>query len=155
MNEKIEMTTYAQKSIINQLVDIDERKNEIVDEIFSEPSKMRDDFIEFLEYYVRKLEELLESIQIVERPDREKAKVLNFLPYIIIGSTVELENGCSGDTEVYKIVSPYGSAGLKNELSYLSELGKALMLRKTGDTIEADESKGVCTYKIKSIKYDG
>lgn len=155
MNGKIEMTTYAQKSIINQLVDIDERKNEIVDEIFSEPSKLRDDFIQFLEQYVRKLEELLESIQTVERPDREKVKVLNYLPFVIIGSTVELENGSGGDTQVYKIVSPYNSSSLKNELSYLSDMGKALMLRKTGDTIEADESKGVCTYKIKSIKYDG
>src|SRR5665254_971 len=92
------------------------------------PSTLRDDFKCFLDYYIKKLEELMKTVQIVDKPSREELKSLNYLPYVIIGSTVDLENVNNLNNHFFKIVSPYDTFNSKENLSCLSALGKSLML---------------------------
>lgn len=151
----VELTTYAYRAILQHLVDFEERKIEIVNDIYSEPSVLRDDFNSFLDNYLRKLEEIIKTSQIIDRPTRERLKNLNYLPYVIVGSTVELES--TKETGIYfRIVSPYDDSKSNKDLSYISTLGRALMLKRPGDVIEAEINKDVCSsYQVKSIRYEG
>lgn len=150
----VELTAYAHRAILGQLVDIEERKDEIINELYCEPSPLRDEFSFFMDNYVKSLEELVGASQIVEKPSREKLKLLNYLPYVIIGSAVEIENAADLSTHLFKIVTPYDASNSKHELSYLSALGKSLLLKKKGDVIKAELDKGICTFKIRSIRYE-
>ncbi len=152
----VELTTYAYRAILQHLVDFEERKNEIVNDFYSEPSVLRDDFNSFLDNYLRKLEELIKSSQIIDRPTRERLKTLNYLPYVIVGSTVELESTNETGIYYFRIVSPYDDSKSNKDLSYISTLGRALMLKRPGDVMEAEINKDVCcSYHIKSIRYEG
>src|SRR5665648_249547 len=149
-----ELTLYAFRSILSHLVDIEESKNEIVNRIYNEPSTLRDDFKCFLDYYIKRLEELMKTVRIVDKPSREELKSLNYLPYVIIGSTVDLENVNNLNNHFFKIVSPYDTYNTynsKENLSCLSALGKSLMLNKPGDIIKTKLNGDQCLYKIKSI----
>jgi transcription elongation factor GreA len=154
MNSGIELTTYAYRAILSHLVDFEERKNDLVNESYSEPSSLRDDFSRLLDIYLKRLEGLIKSAQITDIQTHEKIKDLNYLPYVIIGSIVELANDNESGTYFFRIVSPYDSSNSKKDLSYMSELGRALILKKRGDFIKADINKGIRLYQIKSIRYE-
>ena len=154
MYTSIELTTYVYRTIISHLVDFEEQRDEIVNGLYSEPSAIRDDFSCFLNTYLIKLEELIKAAQIADKPTREKLKHLNYLPYVIIGSTVELEDANGLNTQSFKIVCPYDNSNSNKDLSYISSLGRALMLKKPGDVITAEVNRTNHTYKIKSIRYE-
>lgn len=154
MHSGIELTAYVYNAILSHLVGIEERRDEIVNEFYDEPSDMRENFTHFLESYTDKLDELVRSVQIVDKPSREKLKTLNFLPYVIIGSVVELEDLNNYGTKVYRIISPYDSKGSEDDLSYISALGRELMLKKPGDIIRTQIGSDLCLYSVKSIRYE-
>lgn len=154
MHSGIELTGYVYNAILSHLVGIEERKDEIVNEMYTDSSEMRDNFTSFLDSYTNKLDELVRSVQVIERPDREKLKSLNFLPYVIIGSVVELEDLNNKSTKVYKIISPYDSKGSENELSYVSALGSELMLKRPGEIVRAEDDRDLYLYMVKSIRYE-
>lgn len=155
MTSNFELTTHAYRAILSHLVDFEEQKNYLVSEIYSEPSALRDDFSCLLNIYLKKLEDLIKSAQIAETQTREKIKDLNYLPYVIIGSTVELENTSDFGTYLFRIVSPFDSSSSNKDLSYISELGRLLLLKKRGDVIKSVINNSVCLCQIKSIRYDG
>ncbi len=154
MHSGIELTGYVYNAILSHLVGIEERKDEIVNEFYDNSSDTREKFTHFLDSYTHKLDELVRSVQIVDKPNSEKLKTLNFLPYVIIGSVVELEDLNNYGTKVYKIISPYDSNGSENELSYISALGSELMLKKPGDIIRAQIDNDLYLYSVKSIRYE-
>lgn len=154
MSSVIELTAFAYSSVLSHLVNTEESRNAIVDELYSEPSALRSEFNRFMDVYLEKLEELVGRVKVVERPTREKIKELNYLPFVIIGSTVELEEVNSGDTQKMRVVSPYDASISQNDLSYVSELGRNLILKETGAVIETDMDGNKTEYRIKSIRYE-
>ncbi len=154
MDSRVEMTPAAYRSLLSQLVEVEERKNEIVDGFYPEPSEKRDEFNFFLEGYIKELEELVKTVQVVERPDREKLRTINRIPFAIIDSMVELEELSRGGTQLFRIVSPYRMSKSPEDVSCLSALGRALLLKRKGQRIEVDAGKGICIFKISGIKYD-
>jgi transcription elongation factor GreA len=154
MYSSVELSSYAYSSVLSHLVDTEERKNEIINELYCDSSNLRDDFSSFLDNYLIKLEELVKTVQIIDKPTREKLKEINNLPYVIIGSTVELEGDNNLGTHVFKIVSPYDNSNSDKDLSYVSALGRALMLKKPGDVVKVKNKNSICSYKIKAIRYE-
>ena len=69
-----------------------------------------------------------------------------------IGTVVTLTGG-SGDQVTYSVLGAWDSDPEKKELSYLSELGAALLNKKPGETVQVrdQESEAVSTYTIQSI----
>lgn len=155
MHSSIELTTSVYRSILSHLVGIEERKDEIVNEFYSEATDLRNDFNLFLDNYVEKLDKLVRSVQVVEKPNREKLNTLNYLPYVIIGSVVELESLNARNKKVFRIISPYDFSNSKDDLSYVSELGKDLMLKAPGDLIDTEIDSEPYSYRVKSIRYEG
>lgn len=66
-----------------------------------------------------------------------------------LGTTVTLTDG---EKEVeYTIVGAYESNPIKSTISHLSPLGKAMLGKKTGDTVEVKAPSGIKRYTIKQL----
>jgi transcription elongation factor GreA len=149
----IELTSNTFRAILKHLVYLEEMRDFIVNEFFGELLTLHDYYSVSLDKYIKKLEELIKRARVIDKAGSENLEFINNLPYVIIGCTVILENLSTHNTHFFKIISPYSDSLLQENLSCLSALGKALMLRKTGDIIKADLNGDEGLYKIKSIRY--
>lgn len=70
MHSNNELTSYAFRAILSHLVDMEERKSEIANVIFGELSTLRDGFDCFIDNYLKKFEELIKTVKIVDKPSR-------------------------------------------------------------------------------------
>lgn len=99
----------------------------------------------FIEGRINTLENILRNARVVHMDDIDTDAVS-------IGSTVLLKD-LEFDEEVeYTIVGSHGSDPDKNRISYESPVGKALLGKKIGDTIEVQVPAGVIQYKILAIR---
>lgn len=68
-----------------------------------------------------------------------------------LGNTVTLRNETSGKEYEFKIVSSAEASSLENKLSDQSPIGKAVMGRKKGETVNAITPRGSIPYTIVKI----
>ena len=75
-------------------------------------------------------------------------------PFVVIDSIVEVEDINSNEIERFKIVSPFFTTNpLDGDFaSYLSPIGKSLLLKKVGDHVLIETPMGNIEYEIKSIE---
>lgn len=69
---------------------------------------------------------------------------------VILGSSVKLKDGASGDRE-FSIVGSVEANPAENKISDESPIGQALLGKKVGDKVEIELPAGKKTYTIKSI----
>jgi len=150
-----ELSTQVYRNVLSHFVDMEERKEEIIDEFYKEHSVLRDNFIVFIDNYLRKLEELIRMAQIIGSYTNEKFDRLNYLPYVIIGSEVDIEGVNDLNEYTFKIILPHDKAQdeCDNCISCMSSLGKSLLLKEPGDKISMEINREVRWYKIKSIRF--
>ena len=74
------------------------------------------------------------------------------LETVSIGSTVVVEDLEFGDTMEYTIVGTAESDPLNNKISNESPVGKAIIGKKKGTTVEVNVPAGIIQYKIVDIK---
>jgi transcription elongation GreA/GreB family factor len=71
---------------------------------------------------------------------------------VSIGTVVTLEPSSGGASETYSILGAWDGVPEKGWVSYLAGIGKALLGKKPGETIELpDDGKGMRSMKITSI----
>ncbi len=97
-----------------------------------------------LEYRIVKLEETLSKSRVIESKDLPNDKV-----YIL--SNVKVKDSKNGKTLTYKLVSPEEANFEENKISATSPIGKGLMGRKVGETIEIKVPAGTLKYEILEI----
>lgn len=136
------------ENLVKHLVEIEEGKDELLQEYFPEPSLERNEFEKLLETYILKVDNLLKDACISEKPD-------NNLPFVTIGSKVEVEDEENKKLYSFRIVTPFESTVENGDISYLSPMGKSLLLKKTGEKVEVKAPGGTFYYKIKAIKHPG
>ena len=71
---------------------------------------------------------------------------------VSVGSTVRLRDIDAGKTFEYHIVGSAEANPAENKLSNESPVGKAIMGRKKGDTVEVAAPRGSLKFKILEIK---
>ena len=71
---------------------------------------------------------------------------------VSIGSTVTVEDLEYGDTTEYAIVGTAEADPLENKISNESPVGRAILGKKKGTTVEVNVPAGVIQYKIVDIK---
>lgn len=133
--------------LVKHLVDTEEKKDQILEKYYPEITKERNDFQDFIEGYIKKVEERIYNTKVVENK-----KII--CPFVIIGSIVEVENLENNENEKYHIVFPFennSSTGI-DFASFLSPVGKALLLKEVEDKITIENPMGKLTYSIKSIE---
>jgi transcription elongation factor GreA len=96
------------------------------------------------EMRISKLEGILARARIIEAKDLPDDAI-----YIL--SDVTLEDLGTGETLKYKLVSPEEADFDENKISVTSPIGKALLKRKIGETVEIVVPVGKLRYKVLEI----
>lgn len=134
------------ETIVKHLVDIEEERVRIIEEYYPSLNKERDNFQKLINDYICKLEDYIPNIEIKEA---DKG-----IPFVIIGSVVELEDLRCNEIERLQIISPFTNKANTNLdcASYLSPLGKEVLLKNIGDKLEIETPSGCIEYQIKGIE---
>lgn len=144
MNQPIILTQDAFNSLLANLVELEEGIDEIIDVFFREPSKEAEELKRVLNEYIQWLDATVNRIKIDENSD-------NDFPYAVVGSEVVVEDVGNKENYCYKLVSPLKTKVNSNEISFLSPMGKAMLLKKISDVFVVEAPGGKFNYKIKSV----
>ena len=98
-----------------------------------------------LEHRIATLEERLRSARVIDESEIT-ADVVS------IGATVRLRDVGANKTVEYKIVGSAEANPAENKLSNESPVGKAIIGRKKGETVEVSAPRGALKFKILDIK---
>ena len=98
-----------------------------------------------LEHKIAQLEERLLSARVITKKEISKDTVS-------VGATVRLRDMAANKTVEYHIVGSAEADPAENKLSNESPVGKAIMGRKKGETVEVAAPRGKLKFKIMDIK---
>jgi transcription elongation factor GreA len=98
-----------------------------------------------LEHKIAQLEERLLNAKVIEKGDIDTSVVS-------IGSIVRLRDVDAKETFEYHIVGSAEANPAASKLSNESPVGKAIMGRKKGETVEVSAPRGALKFKILDIK---
>ena len=98
-----------------------------------------------VEHRIALLEERLLSARVIEKKDIAK-------DVVSVGSTVKLRDMGANKTFEYRIVGSAEANPAEQKLSNESPVGKAIMGKKKGETVEVSAPRGSMKFKILEIK---
>jgi len=98
-----------------------------------------------LEHKIATLEERLRDARVIEKSEISK-------DVVSIGSTVRLRDVDANETVEYHIVGSAEANPAERKLSNESPVGKAIIGRKKGETVEVAAPRGTLKFKIMEIK---
>jgi transcription elongation factor GreA len=98
-----------------------------------------------LEHRIATLEERLRDARVITKKDVAK-------DVVSIGSKVKLRDVAARETVEYHIVGSAEANPAQNKLSNESPVGKAIIGKKKGETVEVSAPRGTLKYKILEIK---
>ncbi|MGI6331379.1 MAG: GreA/GreB family elongation factor [Zhaonellaceae bacterium] len=133
------------ESLVSHLVNLEDEKDQLIEELFPETTRERKQFAEFLDEYIAKVNHLIKN---TVTSDSEKS-----FPFVTIGSKVKIKDLESGEKEELRLVNPIQTSVDDNAISYLSPVGKALILKKVGDIVEVTAPGGKFRYKVEAIEF--
>ncbi|MBI2861732.1 MAG: transcription elongation factor GreA [Chloroflexi bacterium] len=97
-----------------------------------------------IEARIRELEQILTSVQILEQPQTSSKAV--------IGSTVTLFDLAEGERLRYTLVGTHEASPREGKISVESPVGRALLDRSAGETVEVEAPGGTIHYRIEGIE---
>ncbi|MCZ6604494.1 MAG: transcription elongation factor GreA [Alphaproteobacteria bacterium] len=100
----------------------------------------------FIEGRIMELEDNLKRAEVID-VSKVKGKTIRF------GATVRLANEESEEKSTYQIVGAFEAEISKGRISISSPLGRALIGRETGDSVEVDSPRGTRYYEIMRVQY--
>lgn len=133
------------QSVLKQLVNLEEKEEELVHDLYPEPSPERTHFQKLLANYIKELNEFLEKLTVVEEEIT--------LPLVLIESTVLAQELGSKENYTFHLVLPFQAGLCIEDVSILSPLGQALLLKRPGDEIEVKAPGGNFHYRILKIYF--
>lgn len=153
MKNRIMLTKPVFEWLIEHLVFIEENTDELVNFYYpgfeEEKYNMKKFFIE----YIRKIEVELEKVEVIGSFDKfHFIDYLNVFPFVIIGSQVSVRDVLYKKEACYKLIHPVEHSRRKNEITYLSALGKALLLKEAGSEVMVNTPAGMQHFRIQSVK---
>jgi transcription elongation factor GreA len=98
-----------------------------------------------LEQRIAQLEERLKRARLIEKEDVPKG-------IVAIGTRVRLRDLDANETVEYEIVGSAEANPAERKLSNESPVGKAIIGRKKGETVEVAAPRGSLKYKIMDVK---
>lgn len=103
------------------------------------------DELSFLDGRIDELEELLKQATII----KEEEKKVNGKDVVSLGSTVTVH--IDGQKEEFTVVGEWEADPTEKKISDASPLGKALMGKAVGESLEVEAPAGKLVYKVVSI----
>ena len=101
-----------------------------------------------IESRIEQLEYIIENAEILNEEEVDHSKVH-------IGCRVTVTNKTLKKDFEYQIVDKSEVDLLHGKISYDSPVGKALMGKETGESVQVDIPSGIAKFKIKKIEYEG
>ncbi len=133
--------------LVQHLVNIEDEKTNVINEFYPEETFEKREFEKFIADYISTIESFLEKAS-----DNSRTEL--HLPFVTIGSIVEIAEVDSGELSTVQIVSPFFDKNITDVdcASYLSPVGKALLLKRVNDKVKVSTPIGEFNYTVKSIK---
>lgn len=100
--------------------------------------------LSFIDGRIGELEELLKQVSLIEESGKNGA-----VTAVDLGSEVRLK--IDGKEEVYRVVGEWEADPAEKKISHESPLGKALLGKKIGESVEVEAPAGKILYTIVSI----
>jgi transcription elongation factor GreA len=94
---------------------------------------------------IQELEAITRSATIIEHSDKSRSRVA-------VGSTVALVAVATCKTQTFTIVGPKESDPSHGKISHVSPIGKAIIGKKQGDTVEVIVPSGKVRYRIEKVE---
>lgn len=149
MTKKV-LSKEAHEYLLRHLISIEEEKNYVSEVYYANEPAKRGEFTDFVENYISYIDNFIQNTSISEDP-------LTTIPFSTIGNIVEVEDMKRNEITNYRIISPFlGSKDFRIDedfASYLSPIGKALLLKKVGDKTIIETPTGILEYRIKSFRF--
>ncbi len=153
-NQRVQMTPLGYRQLVDELEQLEKTKRP---EAIERLAKARDfgDLSENAEYHSAKddlstlegrIEELKDILTRVIVVDIQKSG----LDQVGLGSVVNIE--INGTGHEFTIVGEWEADPAAKKISHESPLGKALMGKKVGESVEVEAPSGTIVYSIKSVK---
>lgn len=135
------------EKLIEHLIEMEEEKTRVIEEYYYDMSAERLEFETLIEYYISSIENYIKEFKKTDKVDA-------VCPFVIIDSIVEVEDINTKDVERFKIVSPFSTTNPLDgdSASYLSPIGKSLLLKRIGDHVFVETPVENIEYEIKSIE---
>lgn len=145
--DRITLSVSVFETLVKHLVEIEEARNQLLEQYFPGPSKERYETESLLDTYIEHIDALI-------RHADQSQITGNTVPFVTIGSQVCVQDMTDGDTLAYRIVSPFNgqTRAAQGIISYLSPIGRALLLKKVGDIAQITVPAGIIRYKILLIQ---
>lgn len=153
VKNKILLTKPAFEWLIEHLVYIEESTDKLVNFYYPTVSIEQSDMKKLFTNYVNKIDAELERIEIVNSLEKFRyTGDLNEFPFVIIGSQVDIVDLSDNSSISVKLIHPVEHSKHKDEITYLSSLGRALILKEVGSEVVVNMPIGLRRFKVKSIK---
>ncbi len=151
--KKIQLTKEGFEKLQNELQELRDKKRPAAVERLQKARAMGDlsenseytaakEDLALVEERIQELESILKDVEVTENHAQHDG--------IEIGDTVVVEH--NGQQEEYSIVGEFEADPMNKKLSHTSPIGKALLGKTVGETVEVIIPAGKTTYKILSIK---
>lgn len=145
MSGKFTLSKPVFENLVLHLVNIENEKEELVEELFPKPSMERIKFRRFWDDYITGIDFLIKyKVGIGE-------KTGSSFPVVIVNCRTEVLDLKTKETISYRIVSPYGNMKT-GDVSFLSPMGRSLLFKEVGDEVAIGTPEGKHKYRIQSIK---
>lgn len=131
---------------VDQLVFIDTNIKDLTD-LYLSSTPLHERLKHFFSLYVLEVEELLKQ--------NRQAGFITRIPKVFIGTKVTVLYDEDGDTEDYVICFPEDSDPDQGFISFLSPVGRQLLLKGVGEQISLRIPTGELPVTIKEISYVG
>ena len=128
--------------LINQLVYFDEEKAKFLEQYFTDQSKERTEMEKLLTLYCKKLEQIVADFN-----------ETSLQSTVLIGSQVKLRYEDDDSFETYTVVFPHEAQPDYNRISFLSPIGRKLLMSSMMQSHELDIPSGVIKINVEGIQY--
>lgn len=148
----IKLTKPAFQRLIQQLLHIEETMEDTASFYYPDSPLEQDQLKNFLRQYTAIVEDEFSKVQVIHPVSKETdTRDLNSFPYVVIGSSVVVESLGNGALTTYNLTQSSDQSRAKNDLWYLSDMGRALLLRELDTEVKLPLQGGLERCRIKSI----
>ncbi|MGE4221644.1 MAG: transcription elongation factor GreA [Alphaproteobacteria bacterium] len=101
----------------------------------------------FVEGRISEIEDVIARADVIDVAKLKGGKVIKF------GATVKLADEDTDDEVRYQIVGPFEADLAKNRISITAPLGRALIGKSVGDTVEVQTPSGIKSYEVMQVQF--
>ena len=149
MDDLSDLSQNCFESLVEHLSSMVTNKSKIIDGYFDDSAENPREFEYLVNSYINQIQNVVEDVKMKSKQDK-------YVPLVIVGSEVTVEDLGSNEQFMFRIVPPFESQREKKnifDVSCVSPVGRSLLLKKIGDIVDVEAPGGVFQYEVKSIKY--